>query len=86
MSLSFITDDPFIRGVHCEFLPPYSPDYNPIELIFSWMKYFLHHHGDYTRLAMTQMSYPKIYNCLLRVLYSIDLKSIHGWYKCCGYI
>ena len=26
------------RGMQCEFLPPYSPDYNPIELAFSKFK------------------------------------------------
>ena len=71
--------------MHYEFLPPYLPDFNPIELAFSWMKYYLHHHGDYNHLAMTRMSYPEIYNCLMKALYSICQEDIHGWYKCCGY-
>ena len=30
-------------GIIALFLPPYSPDYNPIELAFSSVKYFLQH-------------------------------------------
>lgn len=28
------------------FLPPYSPDYNPIELVFSQVKKWMQHHGE----------------------------------------
>lgn len=28
-------------GGHVEFLPPYSPDFNPIETAFSWLKAWL---------------------------------------------
>ena len=34
-------------GVRIEFLPPYSPDLNPIEEAFSKIKYFLRRHQDY---------------------------------------
>jgi hypothetical protein len=50
------------------------------------MKYHLRRHGDYNCLALTRMSYPEIYNCLLKALYSISLDDICGWYKCCGYV
>ena len=33
-------------GILVLFLPPYSPDYNPIELVFSKVKYFLKQHDD----------------------------------------
>lgn len=72
--------------MRCEFLPPYSPDYNPIELAFSAMKYHLRRDGAYARLAMTSMSYTEIYHCLLKSLYTITLSDIRGWYKYCGYI
>lgn len=80
------TDSQIARGVRCEFLPPYSPDYNPIELAFSSMNYFLRCHGDYVRLAMTTMTDHEVYHCLLKALYSISIKDIHGWYKYCSYI
>jgi len=33
--------------VHVEYLPPYSPDLNPIEECFSKINYFLFRHRDY---------------------------------------
>src|SRR5271168_929857 len=54
------------RGMRCEFLPPYSPDFNPIELAFSVMKYHLRRDGHYTRLAMELLTDEEIYLCLLR--------------------
>ena len=84
--LLLFADHSTIRGICCEFLPPYSPDYNPIELAFSWMKYYLHRHGDYTCMALTTMTYMEVYHCLLRALYSITLDDIYGWYNHCGYI
>jgi|ERR1700690_1726880 transposase len=34
-------------GVRIEYLPPYSPDLNPIEEAFSKVKHFLRRHQDY---------------------------------------
>jgi transposase len=34
-------------GVRIEYLPPYSPDLNPIEEAFSKIKHFIHRHNDY---------------------------------------
>jgi len=34
-------------GIHVEFLPPYSPDLNPIESAFSVMKSFLKKNRDF---------------------------------------
>ena len=39
-----VTDLFQVAGVMVVFLPPYSPDYNPIELAFSSVKYFLKEH------------------------------------------
>ena len=33
-------------GIVILFLPPYSPDYNPIEELFSYLKYYLKEHED----------------------------------------
>jgi len=35
------------RGVILEFLPPYSPDLNPIEEAFSAIKQYLRRHRDF---------------------------------------
>ena len=50
--------------MHYEFLPPYSPDYNPIELLFSAMKYRLRRDGAYIWFAMNRLSEQEI-NCIL---------------------
>jgi transposase len=70
----------------CEFLPPYSPDFNPIELAFSAMKYHLRRNGDYIRMAMTEMSDEEVYITLLKALYIISPQDSLGWYSHCGYI
>ncbi|KAF9222407.1 hypothetical protein BS17DRAFT_756122 [Gyrodon lividus] len=76
------------KGVRCEFLPPYSPDFNPIELAFSAMKYNLCRNGGYMRLAMTLLSDQEIYVTLtlLKALYSITPEDSFGWYLHCGYV
>lgn len=73
-------------GMRCEFLPPYSPDFNPIELAFSAMKYNLRRNGDYTRLAMTQLEEKEIYLTLVRALCTSTPDDVYGWYSHCGYV
>jgi hypothetical protein len=36
-----------ISGIQVEYLPPYSPDLNPIEEAFSKIKHWIRHHQDY---------------------------------------
>ena len=72
--------------MHVEFLSPYSPDYNPIELTFSAMKYHLRRNGDYIRLAMTELSDADIYFALSQALYEITAEGVSGWFRHCGYI
>ncbi|KAF9220070.1 hypothetical protein BS17DRAFT_853653 [Gyrodon lividus] len=74
------------KGMHCEFLPPYSPDFNLIKLTFLAMKYNLHQNRDYMRLAMTLLSDQEIYVTLLKALYSITPKDSFGWYSHFGYV
>lgn len=38
-------------GIPVIFLPPYSPDYNPIELTFSYVKYYLKDHDEELQLV-----------------------------------
>lgn len=70
----------------CEYLLPYSPDLNPIELAFSAMKYHLHRNGNYIRMVMSQLSDKEVYITLLRALCVITPEDSYGWYLHCGYI
>ena len=72
--------------MHYEFLPPYSPDYNPIELLFSTMKYHLRHDGAYFQFAMNRLLEREIYYVLVKAACNITLQDVWGWYKHCGYI
>jgi transposase len=69
-----------------EFLPLYSPDYNPIELAFSAMKYHLRRNGDYVRLAIGEHSNKEVFCTLLEALYQITAADVFGWYRHCGYV
>jgi DDE superfamily endonuclease len=74
------------RGMRYEFLPPYSPDYNPIELAFSAMKYNLRRQGDYIRMAMTELSNMEVYGTLLEGLCQCSDADVFGWFRHCGYV
>jgi transposase len=41
-----------ITGVRIEYLPPYSPDLNPIKKAFSKIKHFIRHHNAYYNLTI----------------------------------
>jgi transposase len=69
-----------------EFLPPYSPDYNPIELAFSAMKYHLRRHGEYVRMALTELSDIEVYCTLLEAIYQSTPADVFGWFRHCGYV
>ena len=69
-----------------EFLPPYSPDLNPIELLFSAMKYHLRRNGEYVRFAMSELSDHEIESILLDAVYSLVLPDVFGWFRHCGYV
>jgi transposase len=73
-------------GMRCEFLPPYSPDYNPIELLFSAMKYRLRRNGDYIRFAMNELSEVEIHSTLVEAVCDITQQDTFGWFRHCGYV
>ena len=65
-------------GILTIWLPPYSPDYNPIEEAFSYVKYYLRHHESIVDVA----SLPVI---LTAAFESIEKQQCLGWIRDCGY-
>jgi len=68
-----------------EFLPPYSPDYNPIELAFSAIKFHICQLGGTFRAAMMGQDDRDVYIMLCEAVYSITPKDARNWFLHCGY-
>ncbi len=69
-----------IEGRGCEllFLPPYSPDLNPIEEAFSKVKALLRRAGARTREALIE--------AMGRALDAVTTKDTRGFFEHCGYL
>ncbi|KAK0493155.1 hypothetical protein EDD18DRAFT_1407493 [Armillaria luteobubalina] len=68
-----------------EFLLPYSPDYNLIELGFSAIKAHVRCHGNIVRAAMSEDDDTDVYILLNEAVWSIDVDDAQGWYSQCSY-
>jgi transposase len=68
-----------IEGEGCQliYLPPYSPDYNPIEQAFSKLKSYLR-----AACARTQQTLMKVIGQALRTITTSDAE---GYFEHCGY-
>jgi transposase/uncharacterized protein YnzC (UPF0291/DUF896 family) len=65
------------RGVRVQFLPPYSSDFNPIELCWSKIKTALR--------AAKARTFDALLEALTKALRSISLTDIQNWFAHCGY-
>ncbi len=65
------------RGCKLLYLPPYSPDYNPIEEAFSKIKSFLRRVGARTREGLVE--------AMGRALDALSAKDARGFFAHCGY-
>jgi transposase len=65
------------RGAHVLFLPPYSPDLNPIEKMWSKLKEFLR-----SAEARTQ---PSLIQAIASALEAITSQDAINWFVSCGY-
>jgi transposase len=69
------------------FLPPYSPDYNPIELAFSAIKAFVRRDGTLGREDLDQKHDDTyVYVHLLEAAFSISATDVSGFFHHCGYM
>ena len=65
------------RGAYVQFLPPYSSDFNPIELCWSKIKTALR--------AAKARTFDALLEALAKALRSISLTDIQNWFAHCGY-
>jgi transposase len=65
------------EGAKIIFLPPYSPDLNPIEQMWSKIKAFLRKTKSRTKDCL-EKNISKAFN-------TIKQSDINGWFKCAGY-
>ena len=74
------------RGMRCEFLPPYSPDYNPIELAFSAIKSHIKRNGEVIRIASDNIDNLDVFLLLHEAVWSVTPLDAKGWFYYCGYM
>jgi transposase len=65
------------KGCHLLFLPPYSPDFSPIEEAFSKFKAILRRIGARTPQELQE--------AIIHALQEITAHDAHGWFRHCGY-
>jgi transposase len=66
------------RGCSLLYLPPYSPDFSPIEEAFSKIKVLLRKAKARTRVALVE--------AIGRALDAVSTKDARGWFGHCGYL
>lgn len=66
------------RGAQLVFLPPYSPDFNPIELCWAKVKTALR--------AAKARTWDALVDALANALRSVHWRDVHAWFAHCGYV
>jgi transposase len=68
-----------------EFLPPYSPDFNPIELCFSALKGWLKRYREKAEDAWANAKKPYLAQWfLIDMVHHISQRHAYGWFDKCG--
>jgi transposase len=73
------------RGMRVLFLPPYSPDYNPIELAFSAIKSYVKREQVLARDGNDEDD-THVYTHLLQAAFAVSSDHAQGYYHKCGYL
>ena len=63
------------------FLPPYSPDYNPIEETFSSIKYYLKDHDE----ILQTLQAPDVMTIVKAAFDNVTAQDCNSWITDCGY-
>ena len=66
------------RGARLEYLPPYSPDFNPIELCWAKIKTALR--------AAKARTLDALLDAVAEALRSISRSDVRAWFAHCGYV
>jgi len=80
------TDSRGFRGIMLEFLPPYSPDLNPIEEAFSAIKQYLRRHCDFVDNELSAEPCCHAMDLLLYAVFTVTEHQSRGWFRHSGYI
>jgi transposase len=64
-------------GAEVRFLPAYSPDLNPIEMMWSKVKALLR--------AAEARTHPELITAIGRALRAVTAEDARGWFAACGY-
>jgi hypothetical protein len=75
----------FCRGIRLVYLPPYSPDFNPIEEMFSWLKAYIWRHGVQYRSLLENSDLLQARLFLYHALDLVEPVCIEGWFSHAGY-
>jgi hypothetical protein len=74
------------RGKRVVYLPPYSPDYNPIEKAFSKIKASLRRRGTDVRDAMERKDGgASVIEMLEMLTFEVSPQDAVAWFADCGY-
>ena len=74
-------------GMRLLYLPPYSPDFNPIEEAFLCIKSWIRSHRDEVLIEMDRGLESHPYEILWRAVFtSVTVDKVQGWFHDCGYL
>jgi transposase len=73
-------------GVKLLYLPPYSPDFNPIEECFSYMKAMIRRNGESFRTTIAKKDPVLAAGFLSDILATVTPSHAQGWFKHSNYL
>jgi hypothetical protein len=74
------------KGIRLVYLPPYSPDLNPIEECFSFVKSYIRRHGLHFRTMVEVGNRAGPYQFLYEALASVTAAHTWSWFHHSGYV